>query len=878
MSAFVVSNISPSLKVDNSQRFVFGLVGLPEPLGSFSLDNIFVPVISTPSTTNWEMRNNALSGFRWTHKTESTDTIGSYKLQSFIGASPTGTDILSFNNDGSLTFLSTANFSSDVDMSGHRICNSADPLDPLDLVTKQFAESLVVSGSIDLTGAVTGSGVVGVPISTTLNTTLNNVPPATANLDINNHRIINTLDPVDAQDVVTKNAMDLSLAGYLPVGGAVTSVYGTTGQVNVINGTSTPTISISTTYLGQSSITTLGTITTGAWNASIVPSTFGGTGVDNGVRTLQYNDNVLIGNSFNTSGIVNINGGFVTSGGMITLRASASTDVTLPITGTLATQSWVLSNTGNTLKPNVSLPFSSLTFDWGYAGATNPAPYELVNILTDAQQSKNFKYKVLTNDIVTKEWNHDYTLIGNSDCNGLYKINYNVLTFTFTPFSISIFPFAASQNLTTITTRLSLNNNRITDVIDPVGLQDAATKNFVLNAISGITSGTVTLTGAVTGSGNVGTPFSTSFSNSQTINGTTQTFNYSNSLTSSVFSIKNTNAGSLTVYMAGTVSDYVGLGYSGDDEYSIVDIMGPSNDRLAFRANGVGVAALLKSGLFGLGTITPTMAKLQIVGGVQNILGEESCFRAISSSTSTKIELQNTTAITGKLYEIRSTGTGDFDVTDRTGSATRFVISPTGNVGLNMGTSIPNSALQFSNPDKQRLITFYESANNSFQYTGFGQVGGSLYTYLCSTLVSNTWYAATSSTTSTEVAKIKGDGCAHFKKIVGYSSTTPIIVINPSGAGTGATVSISGSEVGGIIILTTGNGAGNGNILVVNLVNAMPNTNCAIMLTPGNTLATQVTDRIWSLQANATQFSINSRTNLANNSSYIWNYAIIGGY
>ena len=36
MSAFVVSQIKPSLNIDSSQRFIFGLEGAPEPLGSLA--------------------------------------------------------------------------------------------------------------------------------------------------------------------------------------------------------------------------------------------------------------------------------------------------------------------------------------------------------------------------------------------------------------------------------------------------------------------------------------------------------------------------------------------------------------------------------------------------------------------------------------------------------------------------------------------------------------------------------------------------------------------------------------------------------------------------------------------------------------------------
>ena len=60
--------------------------------------------------------------------------------------------------------------------------------------------------------------------------------------------------------------------------GTVTSVSGTTDRITVASGTTTPVIDIAATYVGQSSITTLGTITTGTWNGTDIALADGGTG------------------------------------------------------------------------------------------------------------------------------------------------------------------------------------------------------------------------------------------------------------------------------------------------------------------------------------------------------------------------------------------------------------------------------------------------------------------------------------------------------------------------------------------------------------------------------------------------------------------------
>ncbi len=61
-------------------------------------------------------------------------------------------------------------------------------------------------------------------------------------------------------------------------GGTVTSVSGTLNRITSTGGT-TPVIDISAAYVGQTSITTLGTITTGVWSATTIAVTKGGTGL-----------------------------------------------------------------------------------------------------------------------------------------------------------------------------------------------------------------------------------------------------------------------------------------------------------------------------------------------------------------------------------------------------------------------------------------------------------------------------------------------------------------------------------------------------------------------------------------------------------------------
>lgn len=132
-----------------------------------------------------------------------------------------------------------------------------------------------------------------------------------------------------------------------PPGTGVTSVSGTSNRITSTGGL-TPVIDIAATYVGQSSITTLGTIGTGTWQASIVSPIYGGTGVNNGSSTLTLGGNhSLIGafaSNFTFSGTTNVT--FPTSGTLATtsqlptpaaLTSSNDTNVTISLGGTPAT-------------------------------------------------------------------------------------------------------------------------------------------------------------------------------------------------------------------------------------------------------------------------------------------------------------------------------------------------------------------------------------------------------------------------------------------------------------------------------------------------------------------------------------------------------------
>lgn len=89
---------------------------------------------------------------------------------------------------------------------------------------------------------------------------------------------------------------------------------------------------------GSSSLTTVGTITSGTWNGNIISPTYGGTGVNNGTRTLTVN-----------------------TANVIFSAAAGGSSVTLPSTGTLATLEGNETYTGSKTFSAGNITFSTVT-------------------------------------------------------------------------------------------------------------------------------------------------------------------------------------------------------------------------------------------------------------------------------------------------------------------------------------------------------------------------------------------------------------------------------------------------------------------------------------------------------------------------------------
>src|SRR5690606_33065818 len=116
---------------------------------------------------------------------------------------------------------------------------------------------------------------------------------------------------------------------------------------------------------------------------------------------------------------------------------------------------------------------------------------------------------------------------------------------------------------------------------------------------------------------------------------------------SGALTIGGTSATSLKIGRTGVIASFPGTTDSSSTSTGTITTAG-----------GVGIAKKAYIGDSVFVNTTSATAKIVVSCGVQNEPGEDSCIRAISSTVAAKIEIQNTTASTGKVYELRSLSNG----------------------------------------------------------------------------------------------------------------------------------------------------------------------------------------------------------------------------
>lgn len=438
----------------------------------------------------------------------------------------------------------------------------------------------------------------------------------------------------------------------------------------------------------------------------------------------------------------------------------------------------------------ISNPYSlgnNLTFNWSYSAPSNPSEYEFVNNFTDSQQDKIYRNRVLVGG---RGWSIDHTIVGNSDLNGIYEIKFQGTSIpTLIPFRIEAFPFAS----TTIyfDGDLFLNNNKISNLADPTNSQDAATRAFVLSSIS---AGTVTLNGAVSGSGNVGTTITTTFNLTlDQIPVPVASVDFNNQSLTNVLGIT-VGIGKINFAGGGTIT----AATSSPHDITFTTFDTPSRYRFFHGSATTPACDIYSTSVICAPRIDPVSNDF-----MRFVLWSDRSDFYTQQASSYGLGFGTLSSLNVLINQIGNTSasflwrTGDASTSGSPFSTTSIeLMRLTGTGFLGIGTSTPNAPLQFVNAVNNRIITLNETANNQHQFLGFGVNTNILRYQVDATTTDHVFYAGISSSASNEVFRIKGTGVYKGKRSSGCmywqnNGTTTTMTANTFAKCNGTTTSVS---------------------------------------------------------------------------------------
>jgi hypothetical protein len=239
----------------------------------------------------------------------------------------------------------------------------------------------ITSGTVDtarISGSYTGITGVGTLTAGTWNASL--------------------INPTYGGTGVNNGSNTITLSGNLSFSGAYNLSVTLTGATSITLPTSGTLVNTAVTSL--SSLSTVGTITSGTWNATLISPTYGGTGVNNGSSTLTMAGNVTHAGSFTQS-----------------FTATGNTAVTLPTTGTLATLAGTETLTNKTVQARVVAvaDATSITPNADTSDIVTQANTQAVGTLTvnaptgTPVNGQKFILRLRSTNVQTLSWNAAYT-------------------------------------------------------------------------------------------------------------------------------------------------------------------------------------------------------------------------------------------------------------------------------------------------------------------------------------------------------------------------------------------------------------------------------------------------------------------------------------
>lgn len=323
------------------------------------------------------------------------------------------------------------------------------------------------------------------------------------------------------------------------------------------------------------------------------------------------------------------------------------------------------------------------------------------------------------------------------------------------------------RNLVFMQENLSMGGKKIVSVATPVAGTDAANKDYVDSMSSG---GTVTLTGNVTGSGPVGTPFATLLTlrlneiavpngdvsmagrkltglGNGTLTGDGVNLGQMTSAISSAVS-----AGTITLTGNVTGSGTVGSSFATTIASRLNQIPTPTG---AVNMNSQNMVSL---GNVGIGVASPGVP-LQFANVVD--LSKIALYRTAANDyqffgfgiSSGTLRYSVDALVSNHVFYAAASSTTANELFRISGNGTCNV---SGNLGIDVPA--PTISLQFSNALDTCKLALYQGAANKYQVHGFGVESGILRYSIASSSNAHVFYAGTSSTTANELFRITGAG------------------------------------------------------------------------------------------------------------------------
>lgn len=344
------------------------------------------------------------------------------------------------------------------------------------------------------------------------------------------------------------------------------------------------------------------------------------------------------------------------------------------------------------------------------------------------------------------------------------------------------------------TSGLDMGSQKITSVAPGVSGTDAVNVNQ-LTAVSG---GSITLTGNVTGSGILGTPFATTIASTldqipDPIAAVTMNSQKITGLANGTVSTDAVNLGQMnSAISAGTVTLTGNVTGSGTIGSSFATTIASRLNQIPTPTGAVSMNSQKLTSL-ATGTVSTDGVNLgQMNTAISSAISASTITLTGNVTGSGTVGTPFSTTIASTLNNI-PLATGAVNLNTQN-------LSNAGNIGA--GISSPIYPLQFASATSDCKICLYSTAANNFQVYGLGVTAGTLKYSVDSLSSAHVFYGASSSTASTEFFKIKntyatcvgGTGTfyaripsVHISVTSGSYTTTPNLVFTKLNATTSAT-------------------------------------------------------------------------------------------